>query len=619
MSADLFAEFSNPPPSSSANAQPNRLHGDHHLHRHQFQPQPQPQPQAPNSARLVDPFTFTAATEANSTTSKPVPAWPSFPSSSNGMGGWPQNFLQSQPAAIAPDPADDDDDDDGWGDFEAAEQTTTPAPLFAASCRAQAPISTIPGWNPHSFTSSPQPSPMREAVTNDLAMYDPVEDQLAQKPESKSFQWGTKNRLDVKTTASDPNVLFDADDFELHGGGDDDDELDDFGDFEDVEPQLKSKAGPTFASSASSAFDLLGLDDPPVQFCKNSPFNENPRASKSPFSMEAMYTATKPPSIITPASSNPSPLPPSIAFDKPTTTVELDSTSKGSSFVTTAKKDSTKTLGSFEVIAEDDEWAAWDDLSGGKGSIRTTPATNQTVVPNNAEHSWDWDDGEEESCFAFAKVDDNSPPPVNVPPPAILLSTFTELFSSADFLFKSLPSQTSTIKQQVLANPKTVNFLSGYILIATTAARIIAGRKHRWHRDKILAKSMSISASGSKGMKLAGVDKAQSAREDREAADVVAAWKEYVGRLRSAVAAANSAAKADMKVPELTERPQVQKAKMVPTAAKPCVICGLKREERVAKVDYDVEDSFGEWWVDHWGHRACKNFWTQHELKLRQR
>ena len=42
---------------------------------------------------------------------------------------------------------------------------------------------------------------------------------------------------------------------------------------------------------------------------------------------------------------------------------------------------------------------------------------------------------------------------------------------------------------------------------------------------------MSISAAGSKGMKLAGIDKTQSAREDREAADVVAAWREHAKHL----------------------------------------------------------------------------------------
>jgi len=36
----------------------------------------------------------------------------------------------------------------------------------------------------------------------------------------------------------------------------------------------------------------------------------------------------------------------------------------------------------------------------------------------------------------------------------------------------------------------------------------------------------------------------------------------------------------------------------------------LKRDERVARVEFGVEDSFGEWWVEHWGHRTCRNFWA---------
>ncbi|KAG6003261.1 hypothetical protein E4U43_000940 [Claviceps pusilla] len=610
MSADLFAEFCNPPPSSTTTAQPNRRHGDQH------------QPQTQNTARLVDSFTFTAAQEAGQT-SNPVPAWSSFPSSSNAMSGWSQNFVQSQPAANASGAAggrdgDDDDDDDGWGDFEAAEETTTPATLSVASFPAQVSVSTAPGWNPHSFVSNSQPSRMKEVMTNGLISYDPMEDQFAQKSESKSFQRESKSKIRVKATPSDPNVLFDADDFELHDGGEDDDELDDFGDFEEAESQFNGKSGPAGASSASSTFDLLGLDDPPVHFSSDSVVNENPHVSKSPFSFGAMSTATKSPTT-TQSSLHPSQFSPSIASNAQPAAVRQDWPSKVPSLVTAAKKYPAATSGSLRAAAEDDEWASWDDFPGANGGSSTIPASKETDVPKNTAQGWDWDEGEEASCFTSVNVDRNSPPPTNVPPPAILLSTFPELFSSGDSLFKPLSGQTTTIKQQVLANPKTVNFLSGYILIATTAARIIAGRKHRWHRDKLLAKSMSISAAGSKGMKLAGVDKTQSAREDREAADVVTAWKEYVGRLRSAVAAANSAAKANLKVPELTENPQIQRAKMVPTAAKPCVICGLKRDERVARVDYDVEDSFGEWWVDYWGHRACKNFWTQHEEKLRQR
>ncbi|KAG5916092.1 hypothetical protein E4U42_007805 [Claviceps africana] len=582
MSADLFAEFNNPPPTSFTSTQPNRPDGNQH------------KPQAQNPPTLVDAFNFTTAQEASST-SKLVPAWSSFPSSSSGMSGWPQNFLQAQPAANSPKPAgvvvdddDDDDDDDGWGDFEAPDDTVTPAALPAASCQSLGPIPTTPRWEPNSSVLG-----------------------------TRSRQPETERKARIKARPSDPNVLFDADDFELYNEGDDDEDLDDFGEFEGAEPPIDRKAEPIVASSSSSAFDLLGLDDPPVHFGKESVTNEKSHASRNPSNWEPIYTATTSPHI-TQASSHPNQLPPPIAFHKNTTTAEPDLASKVPGTVTTAKKNNlSTTTNSFKAVTEDDEWATWDDFSGANGGSSTT-APDKTAVPIHADQKWDWDE-EEESCFASFKVDNNSPPPVNVPPPAILLSLFPELFSSMDLLFKPLSGQSITIKQQVLANPKAVHFLQGYVLIASTAARIIAGRKHRWHRDKILAKSMSISAAGSKGMKLAGVDKTQSVREDREAADVVAAWKGYVGRLRSAVAAANSALKADMKVPELTESPQIQKAKMVPTAPKPCVICGLKRDERVARVDHDVEDSFGEWWVDHWGHRACKNFWTQHEKKLRQR
>ncbi len=170
--------------------------------------------------------------------------------------------------------------------------------------------------------------------------------------------------------------------------------------------------------------------------------------------------------------------------------------------------------------------------------------------------------------------------------------------------------------------PRFTTFLRGYLILAVVAARIIAGRKIRWHRDKFLSQSMSISAAGSKGMKLAGVDKTQTTREDREAADVVSNWKSQVGRLRSAVVSANSTKKsggAQLKIPEISDTMQVQTARDVPTAPNACVICGLKRNERLSKVDHEVEDSFGEWWVEHWGHVACKRFWLQHENTLRQR
>lgn len=123
-------------------------------------------------------------------------------------------------------------------------------------------------------------------------------------------------------------------------------------------------------------------------------------------------------------------------------------------------------------------------------------------------------------------------------------------------------------------------------------------------------------------MKLTGVDKAEVTREDREAADVVRVWKEQLGRLRSAVAVANGAIKdsaSHLAIPDIGDNMQVKTEQGGLTAPKQCVICGLKREERVVRVDVGVEDSFGEWWVEHWGHRSCRNFWLEHEGKLKHR
>jgi hypothetical protein len=43
------------------------------------------------------------------------------------------------------------------------------------------------------------------------------------------------------------------------------------------------------------------------------------------------------------------------------------------------------------------------------------------------------------------------------------------------------------------------------------------------------------------------------------------------------------------------------------------------RDERVANVDAHVEDSFGEWWTEHWGHLECRLFWEENQASLAQR
>ncbi|KIN06124.1 hypothetical protein OIDMADRAFT_113386 [Oidiodendron maius Zn] len=264
----------------------------------------------------------------------------------------------------------------------------------------------------------------------------------------------------------------------------------------------------------------------------------------------------------------------------------------------------------------DDEWG---DFSP------ETPATASAKVSFGVKtDAWAWDPMEKPTEPVRTLVD--AAPPTNIPPPSVFLSMFPILFDLPQTkLFTPVAGQTFSLKNRILSDPSTIEFLRAYLLIATVAGRILAGRRLRWKRDTILAQSMRIgpaTAGGKGGMKLTGVDKAEITREDREAAEVARVWKDQVGRLRSAVAVSNSSTQDSSRhlaIPDVSENIHVKIQQGAVTAPKPCLICGLKREERANKVDVDVEDSFGEWWVDHWGHRTCRNFWLENESKLKSR
>ncbi|RFU79937.1 serine threonine- kinase ppk6 [Trichoderma arundinaceum] len=603
MSADLFAEFanSNPPPQ-------------------------QQQPPPPVSSAATDqqnnpvakaPFSF-GFNDFTTATASPIEQWPSIASQPSGTGSWATGPALSLPQTTPASQALNDVDDDGWGDFETAQ----PTPAVSTFGQPSDPFGAFsaPPKEPE-IRNRPVRAPTIDIMTNTLVDIQPKLDWNSKpKPEESSSSWNAVQsppRYSMKSTPRDPNVLFDADDFELQAPEVDEDE-DDFGDFEAVAPapmQPKQSATSMSASPVNPAplLDLLSLDDPPVQQpAKKSTQKQPPPQLLGALSFgAASSTLPNPPKSPSFQERNPFP---DLEIKTNVTAVEAAKKKRDvpkSRTPVTAWPAVNRGAKSSGAKKFDDDWDAWDDTPNVAGNAKDdVPGTDQA-------ESWDWGAGDGESDAI--KGSDDDPPPTNVPPPSVILSAFPSLFSSASVFFKPISGHSASIKQQVLSNPKAIHFLQGYILLAATAARVIAGRKHRWHRDKILAKSMSISAAGSKGMKLAGVDKTQSAREDREAADVVAVWREYVGRLRSAVAATNAEGKLSLRVPELSENMLVQTAKMVPTGPKPCIICGLKREERVSKVDYDVEDSFGEWWVEHWGHRACKNFWVEHEQKLRQR
>ena len=220
-----------------------------------------------------------------------------------------------------------------------------------------------------------------------------------------------------------------------------------------------------------------------------------------------------------------------------------------------------------------------------------------------------------------AKASNLGPPPSNIPPPSILLPVTATVLRSLTTNLKTISSH------QPLDQPSILSHLRASLSTIRAAARILAGRRLRWKRDILLSQSMKIGPAHSGkagGMKLAGVDKAESRREDQEAAETLQVWKQQAGPLRSMIATLNGQIKEfeRFKIPEIAENMFIRQGKpsegMV-IAPKCCFLCGIKRNERVAKVDVDVEDSFGEWWAEHWGHVDCVTFWEEHKESLRQR
>ncbi|KAK5631992.1 hypothetical protein RRF57_007706 [Xylaria bambusicola] len=616
MSADLFAAFDDFSQPSSQQSQSNP-------------PQVQP-PSAPL------PF----ASPVNPTTSRSgYQSSQSFSVSSQFQHDWllpqPSLAFNTRPASVATssftnnqlahndnteeeeEEEDDDDDNDGWGDFEVAPNTApSPKPSQLASPSPNPASMKQPTPAPPTADVRPQRARILRASTLDLLSNNLVnynENSTWPSPQTEL----PEPKLHKKAINADPNVLFDADDFdeEQDAGASDDD---DFGEFETVSPPAHFSLDfmPSVPSSkietmkkASELLLDLDINEPTPEPVPTTQVNFGHAYSKS--QNEGLDKVKSFGRTVQPQKTQFRPKP--RAFDD-----NWDSFS-----------DLPKQPGQPPPKKTVESTWDWDSVEPPTTTKAKSLTTKSTSLPTNAitandDTSWDWDpvsvDTEAEPS---AETEDEALPPVNIPPPSILLSAFPQLFQQAnEYLYKPISGQSQSIKERVLSDPKVYDFLKGYLLLAIVAARIIAGRKMRWHRDKFLSQSMSISAAGSKGMKLAGVNKSETTQEDREAADVVSNWKSQVGRLRSAVASANSSRKGNgvqLKVPEISDNMQVQTAKDVPTAPKACVICGLKRNERLSKVDYKVEDSFGEWWIEHWGHVDCKRFWRQHENALRQR
>src|SRR5699024_8005234 len=116
--------------------------------------------------------------------------------------------------------------------------------------------------------------------------------------------------------------------------------------------------------------------------------------------------------------------------------------------------------------------------------------------------NWDWDEMDAPpttslplpSLSSRDDYDDKEPPPTNIPPPSILMTILPELFALADPVLKPTAGHSPAARKKLLSSPSTISFLRAFLLIATVAARILAGRKLRWNRDRLLAQNMTVSA-----------------------------------------------------------------------------------------------------------------------------
>lgn len=270
---------------------------------------------------------------------------------------------------------------------------------------------------------------------------------------------------------------------------------------------------------------------------------------------------------------------------------------------------------------EEDEDEDWGDFIDGeketspKSTPRSDPSTRRTSVPpqqnllgitptQRTAHERKPEPKREERIVR----------PTNVPPPSILLPLFPPVLlesrrAASAYKSKDNPSGLSNedIPSNILRNLKAM-------------AHVLLGRQLRWKRDHILSQSTKIGPARSGkpgGMKLSSVNKTENVKEEQEAVEVVETWKKHSTILNSAISAAGY-----RPIPPVFPTMQVRTAKAEEGALKAthsCALCGLKRDERIPKVDEDANDSFGEWWIEHWGHSDCKFFWEANYNKLDQR
>lgn len=529
-----------------------------------------------------------------------------------------------------------ENDYDAWGDFVAPEESP-PRPFTNSSQKPYGDLDEC--FPPRNRNSAQQDAPVRPAAR----IRAPTEDFFSPKRISRVIEKGDPSQIIgqqkpaepttvVKRKAKsphkhDPNVLFDADD-----PSEDEPEEDDFGEFENAPAPPTAQDMDIFSNDVDAVAATLEKLSMPVLPRQKAPEERNPFADCGS-SHTPNTNSSNSSRVVTPWP----------VYGEQKSEVRAQKTAPRRPPPTQMNWDDpiskpvATTVDAADAAA--DPWAWGEDSSTpnvlpkpqSKPASKSAPKPVCTPVPTpiaeapvteKQDDSWGWDALDDDSAPSKPVIQNDSPP-TNVPPPTVLLAFFPDVLTSVQSILFS-----PGLKQKIQSNPSLLTILKSYLFTSIVSAHVLSGRKLRWKRDKILSQSMSIGQAGARGksgMKLMGVDKAEAAREDREAEIFVRWWKDQVGRLRSAVAVANLTIMdhgEHLSVPEIGEVMPVRTATLdegALTAPKCCFLCGLKREERVARIDAKVEDSFSEWWVDHWGHSACRDFWIAQSDNLKHR
>jgi hypothetical protein len=256
--------------------------------------------------------------------------------------------------------------------------------------------------------------------------------------------------------------------------------------------------------------------------------------------------------------------------------------------------------------SEDDFFGEWDNFED--GSSAPNPPSQSTVVTSTKVPK--------NSSTASTRTRNSSQSqsdvrPTNIPPPSILLQVFPSLL-------ENFREQLNDTKRRYTGSASGLALNLSRTLRA--ASRIIAGRGLRWKRDVILSQSMKIGQAQSgktSGMKLSSVSRGESIKEEQEAVGLIDIWRHHASMFNSALQSSG-----ERPIPVIMDKTRITTASPEQGALKAshaCGLCGLKRDERLSKVDDDAQDSFGDWWVEHWGHTDCKWFWEENSSKLHQR